>query len=196
MSVSKCCIFIYIYVCVCVCGCVVYVLMVTTWWARHLSAARGVVCEQSKVGIDIKQTSKNNVLFAIQAKQNTYIKKMWPPLVFSASTTRSFRPLLYYGNNIVSSCFPCLPTFLPSPPLLSFLIYPLLVQANPKTWPGQLAFICFYWIAIWYIFINTYAPTFPPLLFFIYIYFIPQYNHISLTQPADMDQIISILQLV
>jgi hypothetical protein len=48
-----------------------------TWWARHLSAARGgVVCEQSKVGIDIKQTSKNNVLFAIQAKQNTYIKKM------------------------------------------------------------------------------------------------------------------------
>lgn len=113
------------------------------------------MCEQSKVGIDIKQTSKNNVLFAIQAKQNTYIKKMWPPLVFSASTTRSFRPLLYYGNNIVSSSFPCLPTFLPSPPLLSFLIYPLLVQANPKTWPGQLAFICFYWIAIWYIFINT-----------------------------------------
>jgi hypothetical protein len=34
-----------------------------------------------------------------------------------------------------------LPSFLPSPPLLSFLIYPLLVQANPKTWPGQLAFI-------------------------------------------------------
>jgi len=123
MSVSKCCIFIYICVCVCVCvcGCVVYVLMVTTWWARHLSAARGVVCEQSKVGIDIKQTSKNNVLFAIQAKQNTYIKKMWPPLVFSASTTRSFRPLLYYGNNIVSSSFPCLPTFLPSFSTPSFL---------------------------------------------------------------------------